>query len=227
MFQQTIPVVLVAFLFACTGNGPSSNGFASGEYEKIALMPIDDNFEQDTLLLHNTYEMNPGQFMMVARNVEENFEGLRMFLYKIKNGAANITATSTGAYDSWIYLPTFFISPDESDTLIMVETGERESWGARLVRLQNGQFEDLGFVDMAARGTKYDELEEQEVMVLKSIVPFTRISGNSDGLVLDFDVDVHLFDDHKGGLDTLYQKGQVRYLFSDSLRLAFESKNAS
>jgi len=229
------PILRLVFLFvifgffAC-GEDPNSEELLAEEeqiaeiiedaYERIALMPIEDHFELDSILIHNTYELSEGHFMMVSRSTEESFEGLRMHLYTLKGSLPIISASSTPAYDSWIYIPTFFISPDEQDTLLMAEIGERESWGARLLRIENGAFVDLGFIDIALRGSKFDEDLEMDVMVLKSVAPNTNIRSQGELLIVSFGPEpVHVYDDQMGNADTLYPADKVQYEFSDSLRL--------
>ena len=191
-----------------------------GSYERISLMPIEDHFELDSILIHNTYELKEGEFMIVSRPSEESFKGLQMHLYRLQDSIPIVSSSSVPAYDSWIYLPTFFVSEDQLDTLILAELGERESWGCRLLRIEDGQFKDLGFIDVALRDSKFDEELEDDVMVLKTIAPFTNILSVSNGLSITFASDsVHVFDDQNGGLDILYPAAAVRYEWTDSLRM--------
>lgn len=229
------PILRLLFLFtvfgffACGEDQQTTKAIAEEDlpeeiiedaYERIALMPIEDHFELDSILIHNTYELSEGQFMMVSRSTEESFEGLQMHLYTLKDSLPIISASSTPAYDSWIYLPTFFISPDQQDTLLMAEIGERESWGARLLRIEDGAFVDLGFIDIAIRGSKFDEELETDVLFLKSVAPNTTIRSQSEILFVSFGPEsVHIYDDQKGNADTLYPADQVKYEFSDSLKL--------
>ena len=197
-----------------------SSGVLDGTYERIALMPIEDHFELDSILIHNTYELSIGHFMMVARATEESFTGLQMHLYTLKDSLPIISASSTPAYDSWIYLPTFFVSPDQQDTLLLAEIGERESWGARLLRIEDGVFEDLGFIDIALRDKKFDEELEKDVMFLKSVASNTSIREIGEDLIVSFGPEpLHIYDDQLGNSDTLYPADHVIYEFSDSLRL--------
>ena len=189
-------------------------------YERIALMPIEDHFELDSILIHNTYELSEGHFMMVSRASEDSFIGLQMHLYTLMDSLPIVSASSTPAYDSWIYLPTFFVSSDRQDTLLLAEIGERESWGARLLRIHDGVFVDLGFIDIALRDHKFDEELETDVMFLKSVASNTSIKANGEGLIVSFGPEpLHIYDDQLGNADTLYPADQVIYEFSDSLRL--------
>lgn len=202
---------------ACNTN--SSIPFEEGVYQPLELSNLEDPIVHDSLLVHNTFDLSGGQALMVARSTEEDFEGLKLYLLRDVGGNTRVVSNSTGAYDSWTYIPTIFVSPNGRDTLILAETGERESWGARLIRLKGGLFTDLGFVDMAVRASKFDELEEKEVEVLRSVVPYTGITCNNGTLFIEFNTSVHVFDDGQGGLDTLYPANAIHYVWDEALKL--------
>lgn len=195
--------------------------------ESSALGPFDfpmveDNLEHDTLLVQVTFDLLDGTYIMVASNRQETFEGLRLYRYRLNpNGTPEMLTISTPAYDSWTMLPTFF--PEEPSTpsgalWVLANFGEKESWGQKLLRL-NQDFTDLGFLDVAVP----ERLVEDDTLRLKrrSIAPFTRLMRSGDTTTFSFACDsVYLYDDQEGGLDVVLHASRVRYTYERNGGLA-------
>ncbi len=107
--------VITCLVMSCTNEAPKNantpedepalNGF-SGPLE-YAVVP--DNVVHDTLLVQVALNLQDGTNIMVASNIEEKFEGLRLYHYRaLPDSSAEVLSVSVPAYDSWSMLPTFF-----------------------------------------------------------------------------------------------------------------------
>ncbi|MEO8591279.1 MAG: hypothetical protein ABI432_18010 [Flavobacteriales bacterium] len=187
-------------------------GFAPLEFAQV-----DDNLHHDTLLIQVTFDMGDGSFVMVASNMEETFEGVRLYRYRLKpDSTADMLAVSSPGYDSWTMLPTFFTDSATSgqDYWILANFGEKESWGQKLLKLNNA-FTDLGFLDLALP----ERVMEDDTLRLKrrNIAPFARYSSNGDTAVFRFACDsVYLYDDQEGHNDVVLPANTVRYTYHPS-----------
>lgn len=179
----------------------------------VTLKVIDDNIRHDTLLIQTTFDIGDGTYVMVAGNVDPTFEGIRLYRYKLlPDSNARILAYSTGGYDSWTMLPTFFSIPDPPGThLILANFGERESWGQKLLYMDS-TFTDLGFLDVA-----YPEhINEGDTTYLKrtNIGPYGRLALHQDTAVFTFETDsLFLYDDMAGHNDLIVPAHSIRYTY--------------
>lgn len=197
-------------MYSCTDSIPASDppGWAP-----IQFQSVEDNLTHDTLLIQATFNIGDGSFVMVASNVEDTWEGLRLYRYRPNpDSTADMIAVSVPAYDSWTMLPTFFgkDSTRTGDLWVLANFGERESWGQKLFRLRDG-FEDLGFIDAAA----IERVEEEGAMLLKrrNIAPHARLEFVGDSAWIRFACDsVYLYDDQRGGYDFVVASSSVKYL---------------
>ena len=167
-----------------------------------------------------TFDMGDGSFIMVASNVEETFEGLRMYHYRFApDSAVDMLATSKPGYDSWTMLPTFFPADTTADAMwILANIGERESWGQKLVRF-GSRFEDMGFLDAALpeRSVEDDTLRLKR----RSIAPSIRVEERNDTTYFRFACDsVFLYDDQAGSYDVVLPAQHVFFTFEPSEGLA-------
>ncbi len=179
----------------------------------IAYPALEDNIKHDTLLIQTTFDLGDGTFVMVAGNVQETFEGIRLYRYRLlPDSAAQILAYSSPGYDSWTMLPTFFRLPHAPDVqMVLANFGERESWGQKLF-LMDHEFSDLGFMDIALP----ERVMEDDTLRLKrrGIGPFTRMVEHGDTSVFTFACDsVFLYDDLAGNMDQVLPNHSVRYTF--------------
>ncbi len=193
---------------------PTSNSTALG-FEPLAFNIVDDNLQHDTLLTQVTFDMGDGSFVMVASNVEETFEGLRLYRYRFTpDSTVEMMAISPPAFDSWTMLPTFFPSDTaytDEDIWILANFGEKESWGQKVLWL-DWDFTDMGFMDVALP----ERVIEDDTLRLKrrNIGPFVRYSENGDTSVFRFACDsVFLYDDKAGNLDQVIASERLRYTF--------------
>ncbi len=200
-------------------NRPDAVRSALG-FEPLAFKIVDDNLRHDTLLTQVTLDMSDGSFVMVASNVEETFEGLRLYHYRFAvDSAVNMLAVSNPGYDSWTMLPTFFPTDTSSgDMWIIANMGERESWGQKLIRFGSG-FADMGFLDVALP----ERVMEDDTLRLKrrNIGPSMRVSEHNDTAYFRFACDsVFLYDDQAGAYDVVRDAQSVFFTFQRSEGLA-------
>lgn len=183
---------------------------------------IDDNVRHDTLLIQTTFDMGDSTFIMVAGNVQDTFEGLRLFRYRFaKDSTVEMLAVSTPAYDSWTMLPTFFpldtVHPADANW-ILANFGEKESWGQKVLLLDYA-FMDAGFMDVALP----ERVMEDDTLRLKrrNVAPFMRYSEHGDTAVWLFACDsVYLYDDQEGHPDQVLHAARLRYTFEANEGLA-------
>jgi hypothetical protein len=176
---------------------------------------FDQNVQHDTLLVQTTFDLGDSTYVMVASNVEETFEGLRLIRYRFKpDSVVEVMAVSPPAYDSWTMLPTFFpldtIHPDDANW-VLANFGEKESWGQKLMLLDRS-FADMGFMDVALP----ERVLEDDTLRLKrrNVAPYMRYSEPGDTAVWLFACDsVYLYDDKQGQLDQVMDASRVRYTF--------------
>jgi hypothetical protein len=181
----------------------------------FAFRQFDQNVYHDTLLVQTTFDLGDSSFIMVASNVEETFEGLRLYRYRFKpDRTVEMMAVSAPAYDSWTMLPTFFptdtLYPDDA-LWILANFGEKESWGQKLYWL-DWDFNDMGFLDVALPER---EMEDDTLRLKRrNIAPHMRYMEQGDTAVWLFACDsVYLYDDQAGGLDQVLAAQRLRYTF--------------
>lgn len=187
--------------------------------QPVTYSQLEDNIKHDTLLIQTTFDMGDSTFVMVAGNIEPKFEGIRLYRYKLlPDSNASVLSYSSGGYDSWTMLPTFFTIPNSPGThLILANFGERESWGQKLLTMDS-TFTDLGFIDAA-----YPEhIIEGDTAYVKrmNIGPFGRLALHKDTAVFTFECDsVFLYDDQAGNNDFVVSSRSVRYTYHASTGL--------
>ena len=204
------------FVLGCTAAEkpaptPASVIRGSGPF---AFPAIDDNLAHDTLLIQTTFDLGDMTYLMVASNMEETFEGLRLYRYRFAaDSAVEMMAVSSPAYDSWTMLPTFF-GADSTDTQalwVLANFGEKESWGQKLIWLER-DFSDRGFMHVALP----ERVIEDDTLRLKrrNVAPHMRYSVQGDTSVWRFSCDsVFLYEDGSGGTDLIVAAPRVRYSY--------------
>lgn len=183
---------------------------------------FDQNVFHDTLLVQTSFDLGDSTYVMVASNVEETFEGLRLIRYRFRpDSTVERMAWSAPAYDSWTMLPTFFpldtVHPDDANW-VLANFGEKESWGQK-VMLLDFEFMDVGFMDVALP----ERVMEEDTLRLKrrNVAPYMRYSEHGDTAVWLFACDsVYLYDDQAGTLDQVVHASRLRYTFEATEGLA-------
>lgn len=216
-FPSFLLTLLVAALSACGDTAsPASTPLVKAEKPGgiVDFPVIDDNLQHDTLLIQVTFELGAGKYLMVASNVEEQFEGLRLYRYTLsKSGMPNIEATSTPGYDSWTLLPTFFEDPiSAGGHVILANMGERNSWGQKVMRMHE-EFTDLGFLDVALP----ERVQESDTayLKLKNAGPFALCTRDGNRMRFSFQCDsLYLYDDLRDNVDVIVPAHWVRYEWS-------------
>lgn len=184
------------------------------EFLRLDLTNRDDNVRHDTLLIYTTHDLGNGTFVMAAKNVEDGREGLRLLLYRPRpDSTAEVLAVSKPAYDSAVMLPTFFGTDDSEDGLIILANyGERESWGQNVFWLKDGQFRDLGWLDVAARTWVERDGERQQQR--NNVALNTKVHGEDGQFDFTFTVDsVQLYDDLQGGIEVMLASPDIQYRY--------------
>ncbi|MEX1132617.1 MAG: hypothetical protein WEC15_05285, partial [Flavobacteriales bacterium] len=152
---------------------------------------------------------------MVASNVDETYEGLRLYKYSLvgKEKQPLIHSSSSPGYDSWTLLPTFFMDPRQDSAYIaLANTGERNSWGQKVLGMKDG-FTDLGFLDVAV--PEWVDEGDTTLLRLRNIAPYTRCRAEGAGMSFLFECDsVYLYDDLRGGLDIVVPANWLRYTWT-------------
>lgn len=191
-------------------------------WHRLDLAHMDDNVKHDTLLIQTTFQLGDSTFLMVASNVEETREGLRLVLYRPRpDSSAEVIAMSKPGYDSRTMLPTFFRGPDPAAGLIVLANmGERDSWGQEVFLLKDGRFTELGFLDVAV--PTWERRDEGSSRRLLSIAPKAVVQGTATDLTIDFQVDsLLLYDDQRGQREVTLPAGRLRYVLRDGRATPF------
>lgn len=178
------------------------------------LPNLDENVRNDTLLVYTTHDLGNGEFVMAAKHADDKREGLRLILYRPRpDSSAEVLAVSKPAYDSEVMLPTYFSTGDSADGIIILANyGGLESWGQNAFWLKDGQFKDLGWLDVAERGfkTRLDSLQQWR----SNIAPKTKVLGEAGQFAFTFITDsVQLFDDFTGQQEVMLPSGRISYRY--------------
>jgi hypothetical protein len=192
---------------------PSPTALPADSLARAPFPMVADNVHHDTLLVQVTFDLLDGTYLMVAGNVEETFEGLRLFRYRLAaDSTVEHLAVSAPAYDSWTMLPTFFATDSTTGSLwVLANFGEKESWGQKLMLLDKA-FSDAGFMDVALP----ERVMEDDTLRLKrrNIAPRMRYYLHGDTALWHFACDsVYLYDDQAGQYDRVLPAQDVRYSF--------------
>lgn len=209
-------------LIGCGGNAPepaanttipAPDSTAALPAWKVLDLPImADNVRHDTLLVHTTYDLGDGLFLMAAQNNDYNKEGIRLYLYRPKaDSSAEILACSKPGYDSETMLPTFFASGNKAEGLVIIANmGERQSWGQEAFWLKDNAIKSLGFLDVAVRDWK--TVDDSTYQYRASIAPRTEVRGAEGTFEFRFTGDsLQLYDDLQGHMEVMLPASAVRY----------------
>ncbi len=177
---------------------------------------VPDNVKHDTLLIQVTFDLGDGTFVMVASNVEETRDGLRLYLYRPEpDSSADVIASSKPGYDSYTMFPTFFSTDKPEDGLVLLTNmGEKQSWGQEAFWLKDQRFNHLGFLDVAVRDwrTTGDTVQQWRT----SIAERTLVSGGNGLFEFAFTGDsLQLYDDLQGHQEVMFPANAVRYKASN------------
>ena len=139
LYKMRTALLLISIgLIACTNDTPThiDDTIPKRPQAGILLPLVEDNIFHDTLLIHETFALNDGTFIMSARNTAEPDgnridPGLRLYHYQLNpDSSAEVLSYSNPAYDSWMMRPCFFEHPS-GGYLILAEFGSTESWGQK------------------------------------------------------------------------------------------------
>jgi hypothetical protein len=219
--MRTAIVSTIMFLFIGCGapepapipTAPAPDSTAALPTWKVLELPIlPDNVRHDTLLVHTTYDLGDGLFLMAAQNNNYNKEGIRLYLYRPKaDSSAEVLSWSKPGYDSETMLPTFFTNGNNADGLVIIANmGERQSWGQEAFWLKDNAIKSLGFLDVAVRDWK--TVDDSTYQFRTSIAPRTEVRGSGGTFEFSFTGDsLQLYDDLQGHMEVMLPASAVRY----------------
>jgi hypothetical protein len=176
-------------------------GFTS--IERLDIPVVEDNVHSDTLLIQVTFALPDGSFLMVAGPQQESREGLHLYRYTLlADSSARVLAVSPPAFDSYTMLPTFFGTPGSANGpwVLLANFGEKDSWGQKVLVLDDTGFQDLGFIDAAVPELRQEA--DTSYYRLTNLALHTNIRASGDSLLFRFSTDsLHLYDDLRGQRD--------------------------
>lgn len=181
-------------------------------WQRVELPGLPDNVRHDTLLIQTTFDLGSGNFLMVASNVDETREGVRLYLYRPDaDSSAQVLAASKPGYDSATMFPTFFQCADTSQGwVILANMGERESWWQEAFWLKDATFNYLGNIGAAQRDWKSDG--DSTWSWRTNIGPRAVVSGGNGVFNVRFSGDsLMLNEDGLGGIDVMYPTARVSF----------------
>lgn len=216
--KRTWPLILLIGAIGCgpTPAPPKGTPAVAADtgavWKRVEFPTVADNVRNDTLLVQVSFDLGDGTYMMVASNVQENRDGLRLVHYRpTADSAAQVIASSKPGYDSFTLYPTFFTTGRAEDgLLILANMGEKQSWGQDVFWLHDGHFADLGFLDAAERGwrTYADSLQQWRTSIAERAI----VRGGNGQFEIAFSGDsLQLYDDQRGHLEVMYPTAAVRY----------------
>jgi len=211
-------LLAIPVLTSCGTTHPTETTPVPTATEPGGVVPfavIDDNVQHDTLLVQVTFDIGAGNYLMVASNVDETYEGLRLYKYSLagKEKKPLIRSSSSPGYDSWTLLPTFFADPlHDSTYIVLANMGERNSWGQKVLSMKD-RFTDLGFMDVAI--PEWVEEGDTTLLRLRNIGPYTRCRAEGEGISFRFECDsIYLYDDLRGSMDIVVPANWLRYTWT-------------
>ncbi|MEM7162651.1 MAG: hypothetical protein AAF487_09465 [Bacteroidota bacterium] len=177
----------------------------------------------DSIIYQNLFEWKD-KWVGIAQPVNDEIgkRGLRLQLLKMKpDSSMQLISESSYGYDSRIFYPSFFEIADR--TFLLVNTGERESWGNKVIELKDTSFVELGFIDAAileenVKGEEYAYRHENIAKAANLIAQNGNISFQfvGDSLII--------FDDGKGGYDRKLSCDELTYSIS-GMQLIMRTKD--
>lgn len=233
--RRVLVSAVLSVIIGC-GHGPDASTDTSSTEPVLTTAPLPawtrldlpilaDNVRHDTLLVHTTYDLGEGLFLMAAQNNNYNKEGIRLYLYRPKaDSSAEIIAWSKPGYDSETMLPTFFTSGDKAGGLVVIANmGERQSWGQEAFWVKDNAIKSLGFLDVAVRDWK--TVDDSTYQFRTSIAPRTLVSGANGVFDLTFSGDsLQLYDDLQGHSEVMLPASAVRYRYENGWTLWLNGK---
>lgn len=194
-------------------------------WSRLELPILPDNVRHDTLLVHTTYDLGEGRFLMAAQHNDYNREGIRLYLYRPEpDSSAAIIAWSKPGYDSETMLPTFFTTGNRADGLVIIANmGERQSWGQEAFWLKDDGIRSLGFLNVAVR--EWRTLDDSTYQFRSSIAPRTEVRGQDGTFEFSFTGDsLQLYDDLQGRMELMMPASMVRYRYEGTWQLWLEGR---
>lgn len=206
------------FLFSCQNNRTESleneSETETDGHNVTELVGINYTSRDDSLTYQAIFNWKDKQWLGIAEPVVPNRNGLSLQLLEMnEDSTVEVIANSSYGFDSRTFYPSYFQS--EERDLLLVNMGERESWGNKIIEIVGQEFKDLGFVDVskATRNSKDEEHEHR----FDNIAPHCLVSDN-EPITIRFTCDsLVLFDDLKGAIDTIISADQVKYVLKGDL----------
>ena len=211
---------LVALLVACTSSDdhdksnldtPEEGFLGENAFEVLDFEP-----NIDSVWYHNIYRIRGNRLLGIAQPINASRKGIRLQILELQQDSSlTLISESAGAFDSYVYLPSFFDVGEE--VIMLVNTGYQDTWGNRIVKLMNNGFEELGFIDagIAIRTTEPNEYDGL-FFKFENISECAEFSDN--GKEISFSCDsLVLFDDGKGNINQIIAGEDIKYILKNGV----------
>lgn len=147
-----------------------------------------ESIQIDSLYIQVAYEITPERWILIAESVNDMPEGLRLMLINPKKNN-QLIYKSSGAYESIILHPQFFIPDDaESPWVILCAIGQMESWGQEFFLMKGDQINEIAYLDVAKK-EEADTVFYETGYKLSDIGEFTVVHMDSLGIHFNFKAD--------------------------------------
>lgn len=115
---------------------------------------------------------------------------------------------SKGSGDTWIFRPSFFISPDKEEIVIMCQLGFEYFYGAECFLLKNNILNNMGMIEVEPYSESVEEYSNDPV------TDVTEIKYNNNKLEFTFNADTLIFD-HGGENSRIIENSNFIYIYKD------------
>lgn len=159
----------------------------SAKYKKETFKMLDaDKIQIDSLYIQVAYELSANRWIIIGNSVDKDPTGLKLLLVDPSKDY-ELIYRSKGAYESLILHPSFYISEEKNDPMIILcSLGQLDSWGQNLFLMKGDTINEIAYLDVAL---KQEAEYEDEEYSLKDISPFTQIEKQKNGIVFSFNAD--------------------------------------
>ena len=216
----------VWLFFSCAGEerkmdqpGSLENELSELKSEEIRVFPYESKV--DSIIYQSLFAWNE-QLIGIASPTNDDIgkRGLRLQLLEMnEDSSLTLINQSSYGYDSRTFFPSFFKISNRK--FVLVNTGERESWGNKIMELKDNEFIDMGFIDAATAKSNGSSNAEEAKYRHGNIAEIAQFNEYAGGIEINFIGDsVVLFDDGNGGYDLIRGANQIQYrLLGDQFKL--------
>lgn len=192
-----------------------SNGvsYQKSEYPLLEA----ENILIDSLFIQVAYKLGSKRNLLIARNIEDDVQGLKLLLVDPSDNN-KLIYRSSGSYESMTLHPTFFVPNNSSyPTIITCGIGMLESWGQRLFIMKGDTLNDISYLDIAAK-IEVDSSFTEKGFELKDIGPYAKVKMDETGIHLSFLTDSLIYYGEKDEItDPILNAKEVEYTLYDGV----------